>query len=125
MTPAAAADAAEAARLSERLEAFSELTDRIHADVRRIREAELDAAEVRRSEAASERAEAAIEVCGERLAEAHARAVLFEDLQRDWSDARYAAETDAQERLAEEAQRTTEDVGVVEVAGRREGLDLR
>ena len=47
---------------------------------------------------------------------------LFEDLQRDWSDARYAAETDAQERLAEE-ERTA--VGVVEAAGRWEGLDLR
>ena len=119
-------DAVEAERIQARLEAFSDLTDELFADARRIREAELAEAGVGRSEAADVRAEAAIEAREDRVAEAHARGVLFDDLQRSWSDVRYAVERDAHERLEEELGRMMEEeVVVVEAADRWAGLDLR
>lgn len=112
-------DAAEAERLLTRLGEFDNLTDQLYADARRIREAEQDEAGGGWSEAQFVRAEAAIEEREERSAEQAARSVLFDDLQRSWSDARYVAERDTQEREEEEewmAERV--EGGVVEVEDR-------
>ena len=106
-------------RLLTRLGEFDNLTDQLYADARRIREAEQDEAGGGWSEAQFVRAEAAIEEREERSAEQAARSVLFDDLQRSWSDARYVAERDTQEREEEEewmAERV--EGGVVEVEDR-------
>ena len=133
-------DVVEAERLLARMDEFSDLTDQLFAEARRIREEERDVAAARQSEARHAQMEAAIEARDERHVERVARGALFDDLQRSWSDARYAAElevmqrleeselhereVDGEEEVAERRARATdgEEVEVVAVAGRWEGL---
>ena len=109
----------EAERLLARMDEFSDLTDQLFAEARRIREEERDVAADRQFEAQYVRMEAAIEARDERHVERVARGALFDDLQRSWSDARYAAELEVMQRLEESELHEREVDGEEEVAERR------
>ena len=113
------------------MDEFSDLTDQLFAEARRIREEERDVAAARQSEAQHARWEAAIEAREERRVERVARGALFDDLQRNWSDTRYLDESelherevDGEEEVSERTARATdgEEVEVAAEAGRWEGL---
>ena len=112
-------DVVEAERLLARMDEFSDLTDQLFAEARRIREEERDVAAARQSEAQHGRMEVAIEARDERHVERVARGALFDDLQRSWSDARYAAELEVMQRLEESELHEREVDGEEEVAERR------
>ena len=76
-------------------------------------------AAARQSDAQHARMEAAIEARDERHVERVARGALFDDLQRSWSDARYAAELEVMQRLEESELHEREVDGEEEVAERR------
>ena len=76
-------------------------------------------------EAEAAAVDAASEALEERRMECAARDVLFDDLQREWSDATFLAERDRLERQDEEDEVAwaRDGTAVVEVEDRWEGFD--